>query len=76
MTAVVSLRNIAKSYTRGKQRVEVNVRAALELVGISDRRSHKPAELSGGQQQQSNRRDRDAARAWFRSGSGYRVGIL
>jgi len=28
-----------------------NVRAALELVGISDRRSHKPAELSGGQQQ-------------------------
>ena len=28
-----------------------HVRAALELVGLSDRASHKPAELSGGQQQ-------------------------
>jgi putative ABC transport system ATP-binding protein len=28
-----------------------NVRAALELVGLSDRASHKPSELSGGQQQ-------------------------
>jgi putative ABC transport system ATP-binding protein len=28
-----------------------NVRAALELVGLSDRRRHKPSELSGGQQQ-------------------------
>jgi putative ABC transport system ATP-binding protein len=28
-----------------------NVRAALELVGLSDRAHHKPAELSGGQQQ-------------------------
>ena len=28
-----------------------NVRAALELVGLSDRAKHKPAELSGGQQQ-------------------------
>ena len=30
---------------------QVNVRAALELVGLGDRGSHKPAELSGGQQQ-------------------------
>jgi len=29
----------------------VNVRAALQLVGLSDRGSHKPSELSGGQQQ-------------------------
>src|ERR1700730_5558293 len=28
-----------------------NVRAALELVGLADRAKHKPAELSGGQQQ-------------------------
>jgi putative ABC transport system ATP-binding protein len=28
-----------------------NVRAALELVGLSDRAKHKPTELSGGQQQ-------------------------
>jgi putative ABC transport system ATP-binding protein len=28
-----------------------NVRAALELVGLSDRAAHKPSELSGGQQQ-------------------------
>jgi len=28
-----------------------NVKAALELVGLSDRAKHKPAELSGGQQQ-------------------------
>jgi putative ABC transport system ATP-binding protein len=28
-----------------------NVRAALELVGLSDRAFHKPGELSGGQQQ-------------------------
>jgi putative ABC transport system ATP-binding protein len=28
-----------------------SVRAALELVGLSDRASHKPGELSGGQQQ-------------------------
>jgi putative ABC transport system ATP-binding protein len=34
-----------------KSQRNANVRAALELVGISDRRSHKPAELSGGQQQ-------------------------
>jgi putative ABC transport system ATP-binding protein len=34
-----------------KPQRHANVRAALELVGISDRRSHKPAELSGGQQQ-------------------------
>ena len=32
-----------------KQRGD-NVRAALELVGLADRTSHKPAELSGGQQ--------------------------
>jgi putative ABC transport system ATP-binding protein len=34
-----------------KPQRHANVRAALELVGISDRRNHKPAELSGGQQQ-------------------------
>jgi putative ABC transport system ATP-binding protein len=34
-----------------KSQRHANVRAALELVGISDRGSHKPAELSGGQQQ-------------------------
>jgi putative ABC transport system ATP-binding protein len=28
-----------------------HVRAALELVGLADRRKHKPSELSGGQQQ-------------------------
>ena len=28
-----------------------NVRAALEIVGLSDRAKHKPGELSGGQQQ-------------------------
>jgi len=28
-----------------------NVQAALQLVGLSDRASHKPSELSGGQQQ-------------------------
>jgi len=28
-----------------------NVRAAMELVGLTDRASHKPSELSGGQQQ-------------------------
>jgi putative ABC transport system ATP-binding protein len=28
-----------------------NVRAVLELVGLSDRATHKPSELSGGQQQ-------------------------
>jgi putative ABC transport system ATP-binding protein len=28
-----------------------NVRAALDLVGLSDRATHKPSELSGGQQQ-------------------------
>jgi putative ABC transport system ATP-binding protein len=28
-----------------------NARAALELVGLSDRATHKPSELSGGQQQ-------------------------
>ena len=28
-----------------------HVRAALEMVGLSDRASHRPAELSGGQQQ-------------------------
>ena len=28
-----------------------NVKAALELVGLTDRASHKPSELSGGQQQ-------------------------
>jgi len=28
-----------------------NVRAALELVGLTDRRRHKPSQLSGGQQQ-------------------------
>jgi putative ABC transport system ATP-binding protein len=33
-----------------KQRKQ-NVRAALELVGLSDRAKHKPTELSGGQQQ-------------------------
>lgn len=30
---------------------ERSVRAALELVGLSDRASHRPTELSGGQQQ-------------------------
>ena len=34
----------------GSQRKQ-NVRAALELVGLTDRRRHKPSELSGGQQQ-------------------------
>jgi putative ABC transport system ATP-binding protein len=34
----------------GKERRQ-RVRAALELVGLSDRARHKPAELSGGQQQ-------------------------
>ncbi len=34
----------------GGQRKQ-NVRAALELVGLIDRRRHKPSELSGGQQQ-------------------------
>ncbi len=34
----------------GKERRK-RVRAALELVGLSDRGGHKPAELSGGQQQ-------------------------
>jgi putative ABC transport system ATP-binding protein len=34
----------------GSQRKQ-NVRAALELVGLSDRSRHKPNELSGGQQQ-------------------------
>ena len=34
----------------GGQRKQ-NVRAALELVGLTDRRRHKPSELSGGQQQ-------------------------
>ncbi|HTQ98557.1 MAG TPA: ABC transporter ATP-binding protein [Candidatus Acidoferrum sp.] len=29
----------------------INVAAALELVGLSDRAKHKPSELSGGQQQ-------------------------
>jgi putative ABC transport system ATP-binding protein len=30
---------------------KLNVRAALELVGLADRATHKPGELSGGQQQ-------------------------
>jgi putative ABC transport system ATP-binding protein len=30
---------------------KARVKAALEIVGLSDRASHKPAELSGGQQQ-------------------------
>jgi putative ABC transport system ATP-binding protein len=30
---------------------KANVRAALEIVGLSDRAKHKPSELSGGQQQ-------------------------
>ena len=34
----------------GAQRRQ-NVRAVLELVGLSDRATHKPSELSGGQQQ-------------------------
>ena len=34
----------------GSQRKQ-NVRAALELVGLVDRRRHKPSQLSGGQQQ-------------------------
>jgi putative ABC transport system ATP-binding protein len=34
----------------GRQR-KANVQAALELVGLADRRKHKPGELSGGQQQ-------------------------
>jgi putative ABC transport system ATP-binding protein len=34
----------------GAQRKQ-NVRAALELVGLTDRRKHKPSQLSGGQQQ-------------------------
>jgi putative ABC transport system ATP-binding protein len=34
----------------GKERKR-NVAAALELVGLADRAKHKPAELSGGQQQ-------------------------
>jgi len=34
-----------------KARRAAHVRAALELVGLTDRSSHKPAELSGGQQQ-------------------------
>jgi putative ABC transport system ATP-binding protein len=39
------LTNLSRS--RRKQ----NVQAALQLVGLSDRASHKPSELSGGQQQ-------------------------
>ena len=38
------------THLSGGQRKQ-NVRAALELVGLSDRRRHKPSELSGGQQQ-------------------------
>jgi putative ABC transport system ATP-binding protein len=34
----------------GSQRKQ-NARAALQLVGLSDRATHKPSELSGGQQQ-------------------------
>ena len=34
----------------GSQRKQ-HVQAALELVGLADRRKHKPSELSGGQQQ-------------------------
>ena len=34
----------------GSQR-KANVQAALELVGLADRKKHKPNELSGGQQQ-------------------------
>ncbi len=34
-----------------RARRKANVQAALQLVGLSDRASHKPSELSGGQQQ-------------------------
>jgi putative ABC transport system ATP-binding protein len=34
-----------------RARRKQNVQAALQLVGLSDRASHKPSELSGGQQQ-------------------------
>jgi putative ABC transport system ATP-binding protein len=39
---------LTKLSAKDRQR---NVRAALELVGLSDRGKHKPMELSGGQQQ-------------------------
>ncbi len=35
----------------GRRERKLRAEAALELVGLSDRRSHTPAELSGGQQQ-------------------------
>jgi putative ABC transport system ATP-binding protein len=35
----------------GKTRRMQSVRAALDLVGLAERRSHRPSELSGGQQQ-------------------------
>jgi putative ABC transport system ATP-binding protein len=38
------------THLSGGQRKQ-SVRAALELVGLTDRRRHKPSELSGGQQQ-------------------------
>tara|TARA_R110002096_G_scaffold42144_22_gene113823 strand:- start:4190 stop:4918 length:729 start_codon:yes stop_codon:yes gene_type:complete len=38
-----------KSLSRGQRRERVH--AALELVGLSDRASHRPSELSGGQEQ-------------------------
>ena len=34
-----------------RSRRKQNVQAVLELVGLADRRKHKPSELSGGQQQ-------------------------
>ena len=38
------------THLSGAQR-KVSVKAALELVGLTDRRRHKPSQLSGGQQQ-------------------------
>jgi putative ABC transport system ATP-binding protein len=38
------------THLKGRQRKE-RIKTALEIVGLSDRASHKPKELSGGQQQ-------------------------
>jgi putative ABC transport system ATP-binding protein len=45
----VELPLLLTSLSRARRRQ--NVQAALELVGLTDRASHKPSELSGGQQQ-------------------------
>jgi putative ABC transport system ATP-binding protein len=45
----VELPLLLTNLSRARRRA--NVQAALQLVGLSDRASHKPSELSGGQQQ-------------------------